>query len=50
MNNTNRLISGDNKGYASQLFEKLKNPSSLPGQVGFIDEITIYILKHGSEM
>ncbi|XP_041379681.1 neutral ceramidase-like isoform X2 [Gigantopelta aegis] len=33
MNNTNRLISGDNKGYASQLFEKLMNPDSLPGQI-----------------
>lgn len=32
MNNTNCLISGDNKGYASYLFEKYKNGnSSLPG-------------------
>ncbi|XP_041346729.1 neutral ceramidase B-like isoform X2 [Gigantopelta aegis] len=36
MNNTNRLISGDNKGYASQLFEKLMNPDSLPGQGTFV--------------
>ncbi|KAK3856094.1 hypothetical protein Pcinc_037545, partial [Petrolisthes cinctipes] len=33
MNNTNTLISGDNKGYASQLFEEAMNPAgSLPGQ------------------
>ena len=32
MNNTNRLISGDNKGYASYLFEKLMNPDALPGK------------------
>jgi hypothetical protein len=25
MNNTNTLVSGDNKGYASYLFEQLKN-------------------------
>lgn len=33
MNNTNRLISGDNKGYAAQLFEKQMNPAYLPGKV-----------------
>ena len=33
MNNTNPLISGDNKGYASQLMEKRFNPTSLPGKV-----------------
>ena len=33
MNNTNRLISGDNKGYASYLFEQYMNPNSLPGKV-----------------
>lgn len=33
MNNTNKLVSGDNKGYASQLFEKAMNPGALPGQV-----------------
>ena len=32
MNPTNKLISGDNKGYASYLFEKEMNPDSLPGQ------------------
>ena len=34
LNNTNRLISGDNKGYASYLMEKEMNPESLPGKVG----------------
>jgi neutral ceramidase len=33
MNNTNGLISGDNKGVASLLFENVMNPGSLPGQV-----------------
>ncbi len=33
MKNTNTLISGDNKGYASYLFEKDMNPDALPGQV-----------------
>lgn len=33
MNNSNRLISGDNKGYASLLFEAKMNPGSLPGEV-----------------
>ena len=33
MNNTNQLISGDNKGYASYLFEKSMNKGSLPGKV-----------------
>jgi len=33
MNNTNHLISGDNKGYASYLFEEAMNPpTSTPGQ------------------
>ncbi|XP_045606118.2 putative neutral ceramidase C [Procambarus clarkii] len=36
MNNTNTLVSGDNKGYASQLFEKAMNPGSLPGQGKFV--------------
>ncbi|XP_068227138.1 putative neutral ceramidase C isoform X1 [Palaemon carinicauda] len=36
MNNTNTLISGDNKGYASQLFEKDMNPGALPGQGSFV--------------
>lgn len=33
MNNTNGLISGDNKGYASYLMEKYMNKGALPGQV-----------------
>nr|XP_027227263.1 neutral ceramidase-like isoform X1 [Penaeus vannamei] len=36
MNNTNKLVSGDNKGYASQLFEKAMNPGALPGQGKFV--------------
>ncbi|XP_064615705.1 uncharacterized protein LOC135479730 [Liolophura sinensis] len=36
MNNTNRLISGDNKGYASQLFEREMNKGTLPGQGKFV--------------
>jgi len=33
MNNTNSLISGDNKGYASYLMEQLMNNGALPGKV-----------------
>lgn len=33
MNNTNVLISGDNKGYASYLFEKHMNQENLTGEV-----------------
>ena len=33
MNNSNSLISGDNKGYASMLMEFDKDPGSLPGRV-----------------
>ena len=37
MNNTNKLVSGDNKGYASYLFEKAKNQKNvLPGQGEFV--------------
>jgi neutral ceramidase len=37
MNNTNRLVSGDNKGYASYLFEKAMNPmGTLPGKGKFV--------------
>ena len=37
MNNTNLLISGDNKGYASYLFEKQHNPDGvLPGKGDFV--------------
>ncbi|CAF3077357.1 unnamed protein product [Rotaria sp. Silwood2] len=37
LNNTNLLVAGDNKGYASYLFEKLKNPSgTLSGQGAFV--------------
>ncbi|CAG0918302.1 unnamed protein product [Notodromas monacha] len=36
MNNTNTLVSGDNKGVASMLFEQALNPESLPGQGKFV--------------
>ena len=37
MNNTNKLISGDNKGYASYLFEQAMNPpGTLPGRGPFV--------------
>ena len=37
MNNTNMLISGDNKGHASSLFEKDFNPvGTLPGKGKFV--------------
>jgi len=36
MNNTNLLISGDNKGYASYAFEKYKNNGALPGMGPFV--------------
>lgn len=36
MNNTNTLISGDNKGYASYYIEQIKNNHSLPGDVKFL--------------
>ena len=37
MTNQNHFISGDNKGYASYVFEKLKNGnSSLPGMGPFV--------------
>ncbi|MEQ2291906.1 Neutral ceramidase, partial [Ameca splendens] len=36
MNDTNRMVSSDNMGYASYLLEKDKNPGELPGQGGFV--------------
>jgi hypothetical protein len=33
MNNTNHLISSDNKGYASQMFEMAKNGGKFPAVV-----------------
>ena len=36
MNNTNLLISGDNKGAASQMFEKEMNPNYVTGQGPFV--------------
>lgn len=43
MNNTNRLISGDNKGYASYRFEREMNPDSLPGKVSF--ELALFLIE-----
>ena len=36
MNNTNKLISGDNKGFASMLLERDMNPGYLPGKGPFV--------------
>ncbi|XP_069836426.1 putative neutral ceramidase C [Dendropsophus ebraccatus] len=36
MPNTNHLISSDNMGYASYLFEQAKNPGFLPGEGSFV--------------
>ncbi|XP_071438789.1 neutral ceramidase [Hetaerina americana] len=36
MNNTNKLISSDNMGYASLLFEEEMNPGKLPGKGDFV--------------
>eukprot|EP01095_Lingulamoeba_sp_RSL-Kostka_P005335 TRINITY_DN1666_c0_g1_i1.p1 TRINITY_DN1666_c0_g1~~TRINITY_DN1666_c0_g1_i1.p1 ORF type:complete len:727 (-),score=281.42 TRINITY_DN1666_c0_g1_i1:239-2419(-) len=36
MNNTNKLISGDNKGFASWYIERMMNPDTLPGQNSFV--------------
>lgn len=37
LNNTNMLVSGDNKGYSAYLIEKAKNPSgTLPGTGSFV--------------
>uniref|UniRef100_A0A8C4RQZ4 Neutral ceramidase n=1 Tax=Erpetoichthys calabaricus TaxID=27687 RepID=A0A8C4RQZ4_ERPCA len=36
MNNTNLMISSDNMGYASYLFEEEKNTGSLPGEGPFV--------------
>lgn len=40
MNNTNKLISGDNKGYASYVFEKAMNGNALPGTGPFVAAFT----------
>ncbi len=36
MNSSNKLISGDNKGYASMLFEYKMNPHARPGKGNFV--------------
>ncbi|KAI9016486.1 Neutral/alkaline nonlysosomal ceramidase [Phycomyces nitens] len=40
INNTNRLINGDNKGYAAYAAERLMNPDSLPGKGPFVAAFT----------
>ena len=54
MNNTNNLISGDNKGYASYLMEKYMNNGALPGQVSglylhckLVTMLVLNSLEHG---
>lgn len=39
MNNTNRLVSSDNVGYASILFEKMMNNNAMVGKVSFLINI-----------
>lgn len=36
MNHSNKLLSGDNKGYAAMLFEAKMNPGALPGKGPFV--------------
>ncbi|XP_013094566.2 uncharacterized protein LOC106078246 isoform X1 [Biomphalaria glabrata] len=36
MNNTNKMLTSDNKGYASLLFEQQFNPGALPGKGTFV--------------
>lgn len=43
MNNTNHLLSSDNVGYASILFEKMMNNDSLPGKVRILSIKVNYI-------
>lgn len=40
MNNTNRLVSSDNVGYASILFEKMMNDNGTTGKVSCTNEYT----------
>lgn len=40
MNNTNRMVSSDNLGYASYTFEQDKNIGSLPGEVN--DQLELF--------
>lgn len=42
MNNTNRLISGDNKGYASMLFEMAMNPNEVNGHVSNMHSLVTF--------
>ena len=47
MNNTNHLISGDNKGLASQLLEKHVNPKDqLSGTVSGSIKLKIKVVNH----
>ncbi|KAL0078298.1 Neutral/alkaline nonlysosomal ceramidase [Phycomyces blakesleeanus] len=40
INNTNRLINGDNKGFAAYAAERTMNPDSLPGKGPFVAAFT----------
>jgi len=46
MNKTNRLVSGDNKGYASMAFEYQKNPNHRPGKGPFV---AAFASSHGGD-
>lgn len=43
MNNTNHLVSSDNVGYASILFEKMMNKNAMIGKVRNYDSIDLTI-------
>ena len=46
MNNSNHLISSDNKGYAALLFEQRMNPErTLPGKVSRTSEFVLFRLQ-----
>lgn len=45
MNNTNLLISGDNKGYASMLFEQAINGGTLHGKVSRVESCRDNVLQ-----
>lgn len=42
MNNTNRLVSSDNVGYASVLFEQKMNPGSFVGKVSGFTKLRVF--------
>lgn len=50
MNNSNKLVSGDNKGYASLLFEQSINGGTLHGKVGSCFRNIFFLSRHKKEM